>query len=283
MTKEFGIPALFVAVALLVPVGGFAVQTASTVQEEVDALEAATFAAVSVVSAEDAERTANERLNSYRSGTPRPLEEESLDTDALAWWTNRGLSPSAARLAAIRHWEKERARRELRFQKQAAIYAEIAGVSVETAVERALAARDAYVSKFSIEEWSRMQASKERFEQWKLGYRQDLLEQRQQVLEDLGDLDAVGLDGLSIRARACGQALRERVEHELVRPTLDPGSYPTIHRDGLVDRVVGDVRMVTERVIRRLAKEMTETGVWEPCAYGEAGMRAAYLALRELR
>ena len=274
---------MFVTLVLLVPVAGFAVQAAATAQEEADALEAAMFAAVSVASAEDAERTATERLNSYRDGAPRSLEEETRDTDALASWTAQGLSPVAARRASHRHWKKERERRERHFREQAVIYAEIAAVSVETAVERGLAARDEFLSKFSIEEWARMQASTERFEQWKLAYRQGLLEKRQQILADMGDLDAVGSDGLSIRARACGQALRERVERELVQPALDPGRYPTIHRDGLVDQAVGAVRVAMERMIQRLEKEIAKTGEWGPCAYGEDGMRAAYLALGELR
>ena len=204
MTKAFGIPALFVTLALLLPVVGTAVQAPSAIQEEADALEAAMFAALTVLDAADGERSANERLSSFRRGTPRTVEERSRDTDALSWWTDQGLSPIAARRAAVRHWRKERERRESHFQKQAAIYAEIAAVSVETAVGRAVAARDNYISQFSAQAWSRMQAGKERFEQWKLEYRQDLLEHRQRILADLGDLDAVGSDGLSIRARACG-------------------------------------------------------------------------------
>ena len=283
MTKEFGIPALFVTLAILIPVVGFGMQAASTVQEEADALEAAMFAAVSVASAEEAERTANERLNSYRNRIPGSLEEDSRDADALAWWTRQGLSPVGARRADIRHWEKERERRELHFRQQASIYAEIAAVSVETAVERALAARDEFLSRFAVEEWSRIQMSRERFEQWKLEYRQDLLEERQQVLDGLGDLDAVESDGLSIRARACGQALRERVEHQVIQATLDPERYPTIHREGLVDQAVGAVRVATERMIQRVEKKIVATGEWGPCAHGDDGMRAAYLALGELR
>ena len=283
MAKESGITSLFVMLALVVPVVAFAVQAPSTIEDEVDALEAAMFAAVSVASAEDAERSATERLNLYRRGTQRSEEERSLDGDVLAWWIEQGLSPSAARRAAIRHWGKERERRESHFQKQAAIYAETAGVSAETAVERALAARDEYVSRFSAEQWSRMQLSKERFEQWKLGHRQRLLARRQQILEDLGDLDAVGPDGLSIRARACGQAFRERVEHELVQPILEPANYPRIHREGEVNQVVEIVRDATEASVERLERKITVTGEWGPCARGEAGMRAAYLALRELR
>lgn len=283
MTNVVGILAPFLTAALLVPMVGLAVQPPSAIQDELDALEAAMFAAVSVASAEDAERSATERLNLYRRGTPRSVEERALDTDVLAWWIEQGLSPIAARRAAIRHWGKERERRESHFQKQAAIYAEIAGVSADTAVERALAARDEYVSQFSAEEWSRMQARKERFEQWKLGHRERLLERRQQILEGLGDLDAVGPDGLSIRARACGQAFRERVEHELVQPILEPANYPTIHREGEVNQVVGIVRDATEARIERLERKITVTGEWGPCARGEEGMRAAHLALRELR
>jgi hypothetical protein len=283
MRKESGIPALCLILAILVPVVAFGLQAASTVQEEVDALEAAMFAAVWVVSAEEAERTASERLNSYRNGTPRSHEEESRDTDALAWWTRQGLSPVGARRADIQHWEKERERRELHFQQQASIYSEIAAVSIETAVERALAARDEYLSQFTVEDWSRMQASRERFEQWKLRYRQALLEKRQQILDGLDGLDAVGSDGLSIRARACGQALRERVEQEVVQPTLDPERHPTIHREGLVDQAVGAVRAATEKTIHRVEQEIAETGEWGPCAHGDDGMRAAYLALGELR
>lgn len=90
------------------------------------------------------------------------MEERSRDTDALSWWTEQGLSPIAARRAAVRHWRKTRERRESHFRKQAAIYAEVTGVSVETAVERALAARDEYLSQFSAEARSRIQARKER-------------------------------------------------------------------------------------------------------------------------
>ncbi len=283
MTKEVETPALFVMAALLVPVVGFAVQAPSAVQDEADALEAAMFAAVTVVDAENGERTAIERLNSFRRGTPRTVEERSRDTDALSWWTEQGLSPIAARRAAVRHWRKTRERRESHFRKQATIYAEIADVSVETAVERALAARDHYISQISAQAWSRMQARKERFEQWKLGYRQDLLEHRQRILAELGDLDAVGSDGLSIRARACGQALRERVEDELNRPGLDPAEYPTVHRKGLVSPVAGIVRSSMERMVGRFEQRITETGEWGPCAEGDVGMRAAHLALRELR
>ena len=283
MTKGVEIPTLFVVAALFVPVVGLAVQAPSAVQEEADALEAAMFAAVKVIDAADGERSANERLNSFRRGTPRTVEERSRDTDALSWWTDQGLSPIAARRAAVRHWRKERERKESHFRKQAAIYAEVAGVSVETAVARALAARDNYISQISAQAWSRMQARKERFEQWKLRYRQDLLEHRQQILADLGDLDAVGSDGLSIRARACGQAMRERVEDEVIRRASDPAEYPTLHREGLVDPVVGIMRNATERMIGRFETKITETGEWGPCTQGELGMRAAHLALSELR
>ena len=283
MTKGVEPPALFVTAALLVPAVGFAVQAPSAVQEEAEALEAAMFAAVTLLDAEEAERTANERLNSFRRGTPITVEERTRDADALSWWTEQGLSPIAARRAAVWHWRKTRERRDSHFQKQAAIYAEMASVSVDAAVERALAARDNYISQFSAQAWSRVQARKERFEQWKLGYRQDLLEHRQQILADLGDLDAVGSDGLSIRARACGQALRERVEDEMIRPVLDPAEYPKVDREGLVDRVVETVRNSTEGMIGRFEKRITETGEWGPCAQGDVGMRAAHLALRELR
>ena len=283
MTKGVETPALFVTAALLVAMVGFAVQAPSAVQEDADALETAMFAAVTVGDAANGERIANERLNSFRRGTPRTADERSRDTDALSWWTKQGLSPIAARRAAVRHWRKTRERRESHFRKQAAIYAEVAGVSIETAVERALAARDEYLSQFTAEALSRIHARKERFEQWKLGYRQDLLEHRQQILENLGDLDTVGSDGLSIRARACGQASRESVEDELIQPVLDPAAYPIVHREGLVDRVVETVRNSTERVIGRFERRITETGEWGPCAQGELGMRAAHLALRELR
>lgn len=283
MAKGVENSALFVMAALLVPVGGFAVQAPSAVQEEADALEAAMFAAVTVVVAANGERTANERLDSFRRGTPRTVEERSRDTEALSWWTEQGLSPIAARRAAVRNWRKTRERRESHFRKQAAIYAEIAGVSVETAVERALTARDEYLSQFSAEARSRIHARLERFEQWKLGWRQDLLEHRQQILETLGDLDAVGSDGLSIRARACGQALRERVEDELDRPVLDPVENPTVHREGLAGPVAGIVRSSMERMVGRFEKRITETGEWGPCAQGDVGMRAAHLALGELR
>lgn len=283
MTKGVDTPALLVTAALLVPTVGFAVQAPSAVKEEADALKTAMFAAVTVVDAANGERTANERLNSFRRGTPRTVEERFRDTDALSWWTEQGLSPIAARRAAVRQWRKTRERRESHFRKQAAIYAEIAGVSVETAVERALAARNEYLSQFTAEARSRIHARMERFEQWKLGWRQDLLEHRQQILENLGDLDAVGSDGLSIRARACGQALRESVEDELNRPALDPVEYPTVHREGLVGPVAGLVRSSMERMVGRFEQRITETGEWGPCAQGELGMRAAHLALRELR
>lgn len=69
----------------------------------------------------------------------------------------------------------------------------------------------------------------------------------------------------------------------MIRPVLDPAEYPTIHREGAVDQVVETVRSSTERVIGRFERRITDTGEWGPCAQGELGMRAAHLALRELR
>ena len=72
MTKGVETPALFVTAALLVPMVGFALQAPSAVQEEAPALEAAMFAALTVADAANGERTANERLNSFRRGLREP-------------------------------------------------------------------------------------------------------------------------------------------------------------------------------------------------------------------
>lgn len=140
---------IFVLVIVALGCVGTSCQTDIRSSESDQALRSAMFAAVSLSSAEDAERAAIERLDAYREGAQRSREEAEQDVAALDFWVSqRGLGPLEARVAAAEHWAETREEAEDRLRQRAAEYATLAGISVERAVERAVSARNAHLSQF---------------------------------------------------------------------------------------------------------------------------------------
>ena len=79
------------------------------------------------------------------------------------------------------------------------------------------------------------------------------------------NLDAVGPDGLSLRGRACGEVLRERVEKE-IETLRDPERFPGLREAGLREQAIQQFRGAAHKVIREVEQRVTETGDWGPCA-----------------